>query len=296
MVERSQICNVVKLGDGQVIRSLAQNIEQLSVLGGDGQGHRRLVVTPDKLPEQHPVLLALSTVESRLLDRDLYLIAASIFIDRGQEGPTPYHNDVWISAPFTNRVLQLWIPIACQGAEKEIERSMLRVDRKNKLEDGWGVPYGIPEYCQLYTGERRDLPFATAGGLLGSDPDVIKDELVGGAELSIGDVLCFDNSFCHYTLPSKAFRAALTLRLTWGAPTYNGYFLQERPLDGLTGMEINRQAQANVCHGFKIGDLIPQALLRRRGSFREYPRLAGGGEFADALVDTLSVFWRDSHP
>src|SRR5262245_58780967 len=145
---------------------------------------------------------------------------------------------------------------------------MLRVDRKNKLKDGWGVPYGVAQYCQLYTGERRDLPFPTSGGFLDSDPDVIKKELVGGTELFLGDVLCFDNSYCHYTLPSRALRAALGLRLTWGPPTYNGYFLQERPLDGITGTEVNRQTQANICHGLKIGDLIPLHLLRRRSSFR----------------------------
>jgi hypothetical protein len=60
-------------------------------------------------------------------------------------------------------------------------------------------------------------------------------------------------------------------------------------------MEINRQAQANVCHGFEIGDLIPQSLLRRRGSFREYPGLREGVSLPMLLWIPL-CFWRDSHP
>ena len=303
MVEHSSICDVIKFGDGRIIRSIAQNLEQFSGFCTDRDGYGRglqnlpnfnsprAVVTPEKLPVQHSLLVALSAMESRLIDKDVYLIAASIFVDRGQGAPTLYHNDLWFSAPFTNRVLQLWIPIACYGAEEDIHRSMLRVDKKNKLEDDWGVPYGIAEYCQLYTGERRRLPFATDRGLLESDPDVIKNELVGGSELSLGDVLCFDNSYCHYTLPSNAHRAALSMRMTWGPPTYSGYFLEERPLDRLTVTEANRKAQADVCKGYKIRDVIPPYLLRRRGSFREYPRDAGGSEFADALLGAISIFF-----
>lgn len=287
MVERGSICRVARIANSDVIRPLTDSVRPL--LFEPVTDRPRIVVTPDKLSPLHPLLFALSTVESRLIDKDLYLFAASLFIDYGKEVASPYHSDVWVSAPFQNHVLQLWLPLACHGNEADIRRSMLRVDRKNKVEDNWGVPYGIPEYCQLYTGERRSLPFATDLGCLASDPDGIKDELVGGEQLEVGDVLCFDSSFCHYTLPSRALRAGLSLRFTWGPPTYSGYFLQTRPFDGLTGTEVSRQAQADVCEGFKAGDMIPQPLLRRRGAFCEYPQNHGGSKFADALLDAIAL-------
>jgi hypothetical protein len=285
----SPICTVARLANPGALQAIAESLGD--VLNTSNTALPRTVVTPDKLPARHPLLLALSVVEARLAQKELHMIAASLFVDYGRGVSSPYHSDIWFAAPFMNRVLQLWLPVVACGETSEIQCSMLRVDRKNRLARDWGVPYGVPEYCHLYSGERRRLLFPTESGRLSSDPAGIRNELMGGDAIGPGDVLCFESSFCHYSLPSRALRAALSVRFTWGQPRYSGYFLEPRPLDGMTTTEATRLAQADACRGLRSGDLIPLPRLRRRGSFHEYPQDPGESEFAEILLDALKVLF-----
>jgi hypothetical protein len=193
----------------------------------------------------------LKALRQSLEPLDFFLLDATLLFDGGRGRPTGYHNDLWFSAPLRNQVLQLWIPLVCEGPAEEVARSMLRIDPE-PLEDGWACPSGVGEVVQLWTGERRSLPQPASHGILLEDMPGAR----AGAALEVGEVLVFDNRHCHYTLPSRACRVALAVRLCRGIPVYNGYFAAPRPIDGRALSEANRRSIAQLFQGIDEGGSI----------------------------------------
>lgn len=228
-------------------------------------------VTPGDGSSLGPFLSELSESLSAI---DLHVLDANLWTDGGKGRATPYHNDLWFGLPLENRVLQLWMPILGEGDPAEISRSMLRVDPR-PLPPRWACGSGTNVYTQMWTGEERPLPFEHDDGRLIDD----LPEAVGGRDLRPGDVLHFDNSCCHYTLPSKAYRVGLAVRLCRGQPVYNGYFDEPRPLEGATHGEENRLAMKAAFTGLRRGDEVPlENLLKRRNGtvLRNFFRVFNG--------------------
>lgn len=202
----------------------------------------------------------------RLLEpTGLVILDANLWFDGGRGVPSPLHTEIWWSAPLRNRLLQIWIPVVCEGSPMEISNSMLRLDPQ-PVAQGWTIAPGTEHYSQLYSGETRPLPHATEYGYLKSDiPGAI-----GGRELEVGDVLYFDGAYAHYTLASRARRVGLAFRLTHGEPVYNGYFEEPRPLDGKTPAEATRQLFQALLNGLADGQQIPRDHFLRR--YERMPR------------------------
>ncbi|XXT21091.1 hypothetical protein WME94_05910 [Sorangium sp. So ce429] len=219
------------------------------------------------LDESHQLGLFVARFAALMKERDLHVMDLNLWMDGGRARPTAYHNDLWFPAPLKNRVVQLWIPLMCEGAAEEIEKSMLRVDPR-PLPDGWGCPPGLAQLEDFSTGDTRPLPFAHEHGVLAAD---LKDA-VGGRELRVGDVLFFDSQHCHYTLAARAKRVGLAVRFSVGAPVYNGYFGEQRPLDGRSQTEHNRRALAAAFAGIKAGEVIDAGRLVNR--FDHHPPTA----------------------
>jgi hypothetical protein len=182
---------------------------------------------------------------------ELHLLDATLLFDGGQGHPTGYHNDLWFTAGLHNQVIQLWIPLVCEGPHRESARSMLRVDPR-PLEDGWACPSGVGRLVNIWSGEERPLPPEAGNGILLDDLPFAR----GGTELETGQVLLFDNRYCHYTLPSRARRVALALRLCRGVPISNGYFSRPRPLDGRASSERNRESICRLLQGKRDGQSV----------------------------------------
>lgn len=218
-------------------------------------------VTPGR---GNQLALFLAKLRDELSASNLLLIDANLWTDGGKGKATPYHNDLWFALPLKSRVLQLWIPLHCEGQKADIADSMLRVD-PNVLGEGWACGSGTNQYTQMWTGERKDLPFEHKNGVLEKDIE----RAVGGRDLNAGDVLYFDNSYCHYSLASKAYRVALAIRFSLGVPTYNGYFEQSRQLEGQTHAESNRLAMKAAFKGVKVGESIPteKLIYRMKGTW-----------------------------
>ncbi|AUX44990.1 uncharacterized protein SOCE26_064690 [Sorangium cellulosum] len=224
-------------------------------------------ILPLVLDKRHQLGLFVARFATLLKERDLHVLDLNLWMDGGRSRPTAYHNDLWFPAPLKNRVVQLWIPLMCEGAAEEIEKSMLRVDPR-PLPDGWACPPGLAHLADVSTGDTRPLPFAHEHGVLAED---LKD-VVGGRELRVGDVLFFDSQYCHYTLASRARRVGLAVRFSVGAPVYNGYFCEQRPLDGRSQTEHNRRAFAAAFAGAQAGEVIDAGRLVNR--FDHHPPTA----------------------
>lgn len=204
--------------------------------------------------------LFLNELSRRLAVLDLHIVDANLWFDGGKGQPTTYHNDLWFTVPLHNRVLQLWIPIVCEGSPDEIANSMVRLDPE-PLPDHWAFPPRGDQIAQVWSGETRERPNA-ALSLAGDVPGAL-----AGSDLRRGDTLFFDNAYCHYTLPSKAYRVGFAIRLCQGTPVYNGFFDQPRPLDNMTGSEGNRRFTSAALKGLKPGESFsPERLLRRHRS------------------------------
>lgn len=216
-------------------------------------------ILPLVLDKRHQLGLFVARFTALMKERDLHVMDLNLWMDGGRARPTAYHNDLWFPATLKNRVIQLWIPLMCEGATEEIEKSMLRVDPR-PLPDGWGCPPGLAQLENISTGDSRPLPFAHEHGVLAAD---LKD-VVGGCELKIGDVLFFDSQYCHYTLAARARRVGLAVRFSVGAPVYNGYFYEQRPLDGRSQTEHNRRSLAAAFTGVKAGEAIDAGRLVNR--------------------------------
>lgn len=203
------------------------------------------------LHDHFQVSLFLRDLQHRLEPTGLVILDANLWFDGGRGVPTPYHTEIWWLAPLVNRLVQVWIPLACEGSQEEIARSMLRVAAEPLAED-WTCAPGQEHTSHLYTGQTRALPFENRYGCPVEDlPGAL-----GGADLQVGDVLYFDGAYPHYSMASKARRVGLALRLVRGEPTYNGYFDEPRPLDGKTPAEATRQLFQRLLRGFAPGEQI----------------------------------------
>lgn len=184
--------------------------------------------------------------------RDLHLLDANLWFDGGQGEPTGYHNDLWFSVPLANPVFQVWIPLVGDGDPREVARSMLRLDPQ-PMSPGWACAPGRSDRIHVWNGETQPLPYGLSDGRLREDlPGAI-----GGAALQVGDILLFHNAHAHYTLPSRARRVGLALRLCQGVPVYNGYFAEPRPLDQRSASEGNRRSIAALLRDLPPGTEVP---------------------------------------
>lgn len=217
---------------------------------------------------------ALEASNIRLIDANLWF--------KGSGGvPTPYHSDLWFSRALENRVIQLWIPLMCQGEPEEIARSMVRLD-PIPLEKGWSSGYGSPtHYTHLVTGEKKPFRFPNIGGQLFDDVE----GAIGGRDLEVGDILFFDNAYCHYSLASQASRVGLAIRLCCGAPTYNGCFEIPGPMDNDTMVEPYLRPRFQ---GFRSGDEVPPEIF--------WSGLGQGLRFKLMSLLLLGTWKRQLHP
>lgn len=185
---------------------------------------------------------------------DLYVYDLNVWTKHaGQPWPTSYHSDLLYSLPFKNRIVQLWIPLACEGAKEEVDKAMLRLDDA-ALADGWGCPSGYPSYLNVWTGEEVKLSFPYRQTQIGMILEEDLDSYYGGGSINVGDTLLFHNSHCHYTVPSKAYRLGLAVRIVDGAPISSGYFTERRPefptnLGGSQNLEFLREQFAHCAAG-----------------------------------------------
>lgn len=203
--------------------------------------------------------LFLVALERELAPENLVVVDANLWLDGGRGVPTHYHHDLWWSAPVENRVIQLWIPLMAEGSSDEIARSMVRLD-PNPADDGWAAAPGTFRYTHIRTGETRPLAFQHDRGRLQAD----LEGALGGSELRPGDALYFDNAYAHYTLPSRARRVGMAIRMTIGEPVYNGYFDIPGPLDGQASSEWVRAQLKELFSDFSPGESVPRELILDR--------------------------------
>jgi len=194
---------------------------------------------------------------TELANLQLYAFDMNLFTKKpGDQFPTGYHSDLLYSLPFANRVIQLWIPLACEGSPEDVANSMLRID-SSPLKKGWGVSAGSPAYVNVWTGEQRTIADRIPEGMRLSED---LEGAFGGATLKVGDALLFHNSHCHYTLASDAFRVGLAIRLFDSLPISSGYFDEPRP-----EFPTNPIASQNLAllkkevDGYSAGQKIPLA-------------------------------------
>lgn len=201
----------------------------------------------------------MGALQERLRSCDLHVLNGNLWFDGGKGVATGYHNDLWWSTPLRNSVLQVWIPLVCEGDADEIANSMVRLD-PTPVENGWACAPGTLEYTQVWTGETRPLSFTHSRGRLTED----LEGALGGKDLQVGDVLYFDNAYAHYTLPARAQRVGLALRLTHGIPVYNGYFSAPRPLDGQAASDHVRRQFENLLRDYQEGQEVPPEVFLER--------------------------------
>lgn len=203
--------------------------------------------------------LFLTALERELAPANLVIVDANLWLDGGRGIPTKYHHDLWWSAAVENRVIQLWIPLMAIGSPAEIARSMVRLD-PNPMDDDWVAAPGTFRYTHIRTGETRPLAFEHDEGRLQVD----LDGALGGSDLRPGDALYFDNAYAHYTLPSRARRVGMAVRMTQGPPVYSGYFDEPGPLDGQASSDWVRVQLKDLLCDFRPGEVVPRELILDR--------------------------------